>query len=146
MSLLNRVLDALLDGLQRPIAGLPPEVGLLLWSLVAAVVMLLVVKRTSNQEALAAVKRQIHACMFEIRLLNDDLGAILRAQVELLRHNGRYLLLSLPPLGVNLFIASIRFEKPILRLYTASLPFIAILLFALAVITYVPWFSLVLVR
>ena len=100
MSLLNRVLDALLDGLQRPIAGLPPEVGLLLWSLVAAVVMLLVVKRTSNQEALAAVKRQIHACMFEIRLLNDDLGAILRAQVELLRHNGRYLLLSLPPLGV----------------------------------------------
>ena len=53
---------------------------------------------------------------------------------------------SLPPLGVNLFIASIRFERPVLTLYTASLPFIAILLFALAVITYVPWFSLALVK
>jgi len=53
---------------------------------------------------------------------------------------------SIPPLGVNLFIASIRFEKPVLRLYLASLPFIAILLFALVLITYVPWFSLVLVR
>ena len=51
---------------------------------------------------------------------------------------------SLPPLGINLFIASIRFEKPVLRLYVASLPFIAILLAALAIITYLPWFSLVL--
>jgi tripartite ATP-independent transporter DctM subunit len=53
---------------------------------------------------------------------------------------------SIPPLGINLFIASMRFEKPILRLYLASLPFIAILLLALAVITYVPWFSLVLIK
>lgn len=52
---------------------------------------------------------------------------------------------SIPPLGINLFIASMRFEKPILRLYLASLPFIAILLLALAVITYVPWFSLALI-
>ncbi|MBC8247892.1 MAG: TRAP transporter large permease subunit [Deltaproteobacteria bacterium] len=51
---------------------------------------------------------------------------------------------SLPPLGINLFIASIRFEKPVLRLYVASLPFIAILLAALAIITYLPWFSLAL--
>jgi len=51
---------------------------------------------------------------------------------------------SLPPLGINLFIASIRFEKPVLRLYMASLPFIAILLTALAIITYLPWLSLAL--
>jgi len=51
---------------------------------------------------------------------------------------------SIPPLGINLFIASMRFEKPILRLYIASLPFIAILLLALAIITYLPWFSLAL--
>jgi TRAP-type C4-dicarboxylate transport system permease large subunit len=53
---------------------------------------------------------------------------------------------SIPPLGVNLFISSIRFEKPVLRLYLASLPFIAILLLGLAVITYFPWLSLVLVK
>ena len=53
---------------------------------------------------------------------------------------------SIPPLGINLFIASIRFERPVLKLYVASLPFIAILLFALAIITYFPWFSLVLIK
>jgi tripartite ATP-independent transporter DctM subunit len=53
---------------------------------------------------------------------------------------------SLPPLGINLFIASIRFERPVLRLYVASLPFIAILLLALAMITYLPWLSLVLLK
>jgi len=53
---------------------------------------------------------------------------------------------SIPPLGVNLFISSIRFEKPILRLYWASLPFIAVLLFALAIITYLPWLSLALLK
>jgi len=53
---------------------------------------------------------------------------------------------SLPPLGINLFIASIRFERPVLRLYAASLPFIAMLLLALALITYFPWFSLVWIK
>ena len=53
---------------------------------------------------------------------------------------------SIPPLGINLFIASIRFERPVLRLYGASLPFIAILLVALALITYIPWISLVLLK
>jgi tripartite ATP-independent transporter DctM subunit len=53
---------------------------------------------------------------------------------------------SIPPLGINLFIASIRFERPVLKLYVASLPFIAILLIALALITYWPALSLVLVE
>jgi len=53
---------------------------------------------------------------------------------------------SIPPLGINLFIAGMRFEKPILRLYVASLPFIVILLLALALITYWPSLSLVLVE
>jgi C4-dicarboxylate transporter DctM subunit len=53
---------------------------------------------------------------------------------------------SIPPLGINLFIASIRFERPVLRLYVASLPFIAMLLIALALITYIPWMSLALLK
>jgi tripartite ATP-independent transporter DctM subunit len=53
---------------------------------------------------------------------------------------------SIPPLGINLFISSIRFEKTVLRLYLASLPFIAVLLFALAIITYLPWLSLTLLK
>lgn len=53
---------------------------------------------------------------------------------------------SIPPLGINLFISSMRFEKPILRLYLASLPFILILLVGLAFITYLPGLSLVLIE
>jgi tripartite ATP-independent transporter DctM subunit len=51
---------------------------------------------------------------------------------------------SIPPLGINLFISSMRFERPVVQLYVASLPFIAILLLALAIITYIPWLSLAL--
>ena len=47
-----------------------------------------------------------------------------------------------PPVGMNLFIASYRFKKPITELYSASLPFMVILLVALLLITYLPWLSL----
>ncbi len=47
-----------------------------------------------------------------------------------------------PPVGMNLFIASYRFKRPLHDLYTASWPFMLVLLAALAVITYVPWLSL----
>ena len=53
---------------------------------------------------------------------------------------------SIPPLGINLFIAGMRFERPVLKLYIASLPFIAILLLGLAIITYLPWLSLALLK
>jgi len=53
---------------------------------------------------------------------------------------------STPPVGMNLFIASFRFERPVLKLYTASLPFLAILLLALIIITYVPSLSLFLLK
>ena len=47
-----------------------------------------------------------------------------------------------PPIGMNLFIASYRFKKPILVLYSAALPFMLVLLLALMIITYVPALSL----
>ena len=53
---------------------------------------------------------------------------------------------SIPPVGINLFISSIRFERPVLTLYWASLPFIAVLLIGLAIITYFPGLSLVFIK
>lgn len=53
---------------------------------------------------------------------------------------------STPPVGLNLFISSFRFKKPIPELYKASLPFLAVLLVALIIITYVPDLSLWLVE
>jgi C4-dicarboxylate transporter, DctM subunit len=41
-----------------------------------------------------------------------------------------------PPVGLNLFISSFRFGKPVTELYRAVLPFIGLLLLALAVVTY----------
>jgi C4-dicarboxylate transporter DctM subunit len=53
---------------------------------------------------------------------------------------------STPPVGINLFISSFRFDKPVLKLYAAALPFLGILLVALLIITYFPDLSLFLVR
>ncbi len=48
----------------------------------------------------------------------------------------------LPPLGLNLFISSLRFEKDIVKIYRAVLPFLAIALLALMIVTYLPELSL----
>jgi len=50
-----------------------------------------------------------------------------------------------PPVGMNLFIASYRFEKPIMMLYRATIPFFFILLIAVLIITYWPTLSLILI-
>jgi tripartite ATP-independent transporter DctM subunit len=47
-----------------------------------------------------------------------------------------------PPIGMNLFIASYRFNRPVIELYAACLPFMAVLLLALLLITYIPVLSL----
>jgi tripartite ATP-independent transporter DctM subunit len=52
--------------------------------------------------------------------------------------------LFLPPLGMNLFIASYRFGLPVQQVIRATLPFFVLMLLATLVITYVPWLSLVL--
>jgi tripartite ATP-independent transporter DctM subunit len=49
-----------------------------------------------------------------------------------------------PPVGMNLFIASYRFKKPVMQLYRATLPFFFILLITVLIITYWPALSLTL--
>jgi tripartite ATP-independent transporter DctM subunit len=49
-----------------------------------------------------------------------------------------------PPVGMNLFIASYRFEKPVMTLYLATIPFFVVLLISVLIITYWPTLSLVL--
>lgn len=50
-----------------------------------------------------------------------------------------------PPVGLNLFLSSYRFEKPLSQIYSNVIPFFLLQLIALLVITYVPWFTTVLV-
>lgn len=47
-----------------------------------------------------------------------------------------------PPVGINLFISSFRFERPVTELYRASIPYVILLFITLLVITYIPWLSL----
>ena len=51
-----------------------------------------------------------------------------------------------PPVGLGLFLASYRFDRPIAQLYTATLPFLGILFITLGIITYFPLLSLFLVE
>jgi hypothetical protein len=95
VSILNRAADLVLV----PAALAPPLAGLSILALLTSAVMLWVVRLTSNQPAINAVKRQMLASVFEIRLFNDDPGAIARAQIDILRRNLTYLRLSAVPLA-----------------------------------------------
>ena len=51
-----------------------------------------------------------------------------------------------PPVGENLFVASYRFNKPVLHLARAMLPMYVILLIGVLLITYLPWLTTGLLR
>ena len=50
-----------------------------------------------------------------------------------------------PPVGMNLFIAGYRFNKPIVEIYRATIPFMLVLLLSVLIITYWPQLSLFLI-
>lgn len=52
----------------------------------------------------------------------------------------------MPPLGLNLFIASFRFQRPVVSLYRSVLPFVGLLTLCLALVMAVPWLSTALVQ
>jgi tripartite ATP-independent transporter DctM subunit len=51
-----------------------------------------------------------------------------------------------PLVGINIFLASYRFKRPVLEVVRATLPFMAILGIGVLVITYVPWLTTGLLR
>ena len=97
MTPLNRALTRRLRSAHGAARGMPPMAGLVLLSLATAVAVLLAFKWTADQPALAAAKQAMQAAIFEMRLFNDDLVLLFRAQGEVLRHSLTYLRLSLAP-------------------------------------------------
>ena len=83
---MNQAPTRLFDLALAPLDGLPPMAGLALLSLVTAVAILLAFKWTADQRRSSRPKRAMQAAIFEMRLFNDDLAAMLRAQGEVLRH------------------------------------------------------------
>jgi tripartite ATP-independent transporter DctM subunit len=62
------------------------------------------------------------------------LGVIFLANMQL-----GYLM---PPMGENLFLAAYRFDRPLGQIYRATLPYLAIVLAVVLLITYWPWLTL----
>jgi uncharacterized membrane protein (DUF106 family) len=115
VTILNAFLASAFDVLLFPFRRFPPIAGLSVVSLLTAAGMLLVFKATSDQRRIAQVKRAMVAALFEIRLFNDDLPALFRAQGEMLRQNAAYLRLSLVPMlwmivPIGLVVAQLEFR------------------------------------
>jgi TRAP-type C4-dicarboxylate transport system permease large subunit len=70
--------------------------------------------------------------VFDIHPLH--LGIIFLANLEL-----GYLT---PPVGLNLFLSSFRFERPLIMVYRDTIPFFLLLLSVVLLITYVPSLTL----
>ncbi len=51
-----------------------------------------------------------------------------------------------PPVGLNLFLASYRFKRPMMEVTRAALPMLVILGIGVLIITYVPWLTLSILR
>lgn len=95
----NAALTWLFDLMAAPAISAAPLTTLILLSAATGFAMLWLVGRTSNQAGIADAKRRIQAALFEIRLFNDNLGAVLGALGRVLWQNLRYLGYSLVPLA-----------------------------------------------
>ncbi len=102
MALLNTVLNAVFDLLIQPLRAVHPVAGLLLVSLVMAIVALAAFRWFSNARAIEAVKRRIGAYLLEMRVFRDDLKVLLVDPWKIFALNGKYVAHALVPFLVIL--------------------------------------------
>ena len=46
-----------------------------------------------------------------------------------------------PPVGINLFLSSFRFNEPLVKVYRHVIPFLIVMFITVLLITYIPWMS-----
>lgn len=98
MEVLNSILRPFFDVVMSVMGRWPVWLGCLIWAIPLSIFALWAFKKFSNQDAISATKDKIYACLFEIRLFNDDIRAIFRAQWEILGHVLKYQALSFKPM------------------------------------------------
>ena len=74
MTSLNAVLGTVIDWLQLPFRGLPPIVGVIVWSIPVSIFALWVFGKTSNQEKITEVKSKIDELLAEIKKYKQDVS------------------------------------------------------------------------
>jgi len=100
MGIVNAVLGRVFDLLFLPVRGLTPWAGLIIASLLTALLMLFIFRLTSNQAGIRRTKNRIKAHLLELRLYKDNMSVSLRAQGNILIQNLRYIGYNAKPLLV----------------------------------------------
>jgi hypothetical protein len=95
---INAALVMVFDAALAPLLRLPAAAGLLVISIVTAIVLVLIMRRMSDQQRLRATRNRMQAALFEIRLQADDPVAVLRSFGDVLVQNAIYLRLTVVPL------------------------------------------------
>src|SRR5919108_4002002 len=98
MGYFNLYLSRFFDLLLNPFQYLDPLWPLLIFSFVTGIIMLVIYRYTSNQKGIKETKDRIKAYLLEIRLFKDDLGILLSAQKNILRHNLTYMKHAVKPM------------------------------------------------
>jgi len=97
MDLFNSAINLVLSFWVTVFSWAPPVVGLSAMAALVGVGMLWVFGKTSNQQAMKAVKRKVHAALLELRVFADEPAVSWRAQKALFAANFRYMGLALRP-------------------------------------------------
>jgi uncharacterized membrane protein (DUF106 family) len=100
VGILNAVLSKLFDLIFFPLGWMGPLWALTVVSVLAGVLMLWVFGKTSNQDAIGAVRDRIRGNMIAIRLYGDNLGVLMRLQGRILRDNAIFMKYAVVPLLV----------------------------------------------
>jgi len=105
MSVFNRISSAIFGTILAPFGAQrtwSAWVDVLVWSVLGGILALLVIKRFSNQKAIAKVKNEIKVHLFEVRLFQDDLLGVLIATGKVLLKNVVYIAHNMLPMVVML--------------------------------------------
>jgi len=100
MQTYNDIANAIFDFLLAPFGHEIALFDLIVWPLLMGVGALQVYKYTSNQTAIASVKRQISMHLLEIRLFRDDIAQVLVSTIKIVLKNVIYIAHNLRPMAV----------------------------------------------
>jgi hypothetical protein len=102
MQTYNNIASAIFDFLLAPFGHEIALFDLIVWPVLMGIGALQVYKYTSNQDAIARVKRQISMHLLEIRLFRDDIAQVLVSTLKIIAKNVIYIAHNLTPMAVML--------------------------------------------
>jgi hypothetical protein len=102
MQTYNNIASAIFDFLLAPFGHEIALFDLIVWPVLMGIGALQVYKYTSNQDAIARVKRQISMHLLEIRLFRDDIAQVLVSTLKIVAKNVIYIAHNLTPMAVML--------------------------------------------